>query len=56
MCVGGDTLEAWHAVPAALRVSEYETASDEDGITIRGTVEFEGNLKFNLAACRSTLT
>ena len=40
----GDTFGAWHAVYAALRVSEHEVASDENGITIRGSVDFEGNL------------
>ena len=40
----GDTFGAWHAVLAILRVSEHEIASEENGITIRGTVEFEGNL------------
>jgi hypothetical protein len=40
----GDTFGAWHAVLDALRVSEHEIASDENGVTIRGTVDFEGNL------------
>ena len=40
----GDTFGAWHAVLAVLRVSEHEIASDENGITIRGVVDFEGNL------------
>ena len=30
----GDTFSAWHAVYAALRVSEHEVAYDENGITI----------------------
>ncbi|RZU39140.1 hypothetical protein [Edaphobacter modestus] len=40
----GDTFGAWHAVLGILRVAEHEIAADENGITIRGTVEFEGNL------------
>lgn len=40
----GDTFGAWHAVLSILRVAEYEIAADENGMTIRGTVEFEGNL------------
>lgn len=40
----GDTFGAWHAVLSILRVAEHETAVDENGITIRGVVEFEGNL------------
>lgn len=40
----GDTFGAWHAVYAALRVAEHEVAADESGITIRGSVDFEGNL------------
>lgn len=40
----GDTLGPWHPVLSVLRVAEHEIASDENGITIRGTVEFEGNL------------
>jgi hypothetical protein len=40
----GDTFGQWHAVLAVLRVSEHEIASDENGITVRGTVDFEGNL------------
>ena len=36
----GDTFGAWHAVLAVLRVSEHEIAGDENGITIRGTVDF----------------
>jgi hypothetical protein len=40
----GDTFGQWHAVLDVLRVSEHEIASDENGITIRGTVAFEGNL------------
>lgn len=40
----GDTFGPWHAVFSILRVAEYETASDENGVTIRGTVEFEGDI------------
>jgi large repetitive protein len=40
----GDTFGAWHAVLSILRVAEHEIAADENGMTIRGTVEFEGNL------------
>jgi large repetitive protein len=40
----GDTFGAWHAVLSILRVAEHETAVDENGMTIRGVVEFEGNL------------
>ncbi|PYP78252.1 MAG: hypothetical protein DMD35_12025 [Gemmatimonadetes bacterium] len=39
----GDTFGSWHAVLSALRVAEHEIASDENGVTIRGTVEFEGH-------------
>ena len=40
----GDTFGSWHAMLGALRVAEHEVAADENGVTIRGTVEFEGNL------------
>ncbi len=40
----GDTFGQWHAVLSVLRVAEHEIAGDENGITIRGTVEFESNL------------
>ena len=40
----GDTFGKWHAVLSVFRVSEHEIAHDENGITIRGTVAFEGNL------------
>ncbi len=40
----GDTFGPWHAIYSVLRVAEHEMAVDENGITIRGTVEFEGNL------------
>lgn len=43
----GDTFGAWHAVLSILRVAEHEIASDENGITIRGTVDFEGNLSLD---------
>ncbi len=38
----GDTFGAWHAVLSVLRVAEHEVGSDESGLTIRGSVEFEG--------------
>jgi len=44
----GDTFGAWHAVLSILRVAEHEIAADENGMTIRGTVEFEGNLTLDL--------
>lgn len=40
----GDTFGQWHAALSMLRVAEFEIASDESGVTVRGTVEFEGNL------------
>ena len=40
----GDTFGDWHAMLGALRVAEHEIAFDENGVTIRGTVDFEGNL------------
>lgn len=43
----GDTFGAWHAVLSILRVAEHEIAADENGVTIRGTVEFEGNLSLD---------
>jgi hypothetical protein len=43
----GDTFGAWHAVLSILRVAEHEIAADENGITIRGTVDFEGNLSLD---------
>ena len=45
----GDTFGAWHAVLSILRVAEHEIAADENGITIRGTVDFEGNLSLDPA-------
>jgi hypothetical protein len=43
----GDTLGQWHAILDVLRVAEHEIASDENGITIRGTIDFEGNLSLD---------
>ncbi|MCC6589313.1 MAG: hypothetical protein IT168_21625 [Bryobacterales bacterium] len=43
----GDTFGAWHAVLSIFRVAEHEIGSDENGITIRGTVDFEGNLSLD---------
>ncbi|MBN8564791.1 MAG: hypothetical protein J0L70_30120 [Leptolyngbya sp. UWPOB_LEPTO1] len=40
----GDTFGQWHALLSILRVAEHEIAIDENGITIRGVVDFEGNL------------
>lgn len=40
----GDTFGQWHALLSTLRVAEHEIALDENGITIRGVVDFEGNL------------
>jgi hypothetical protein len=43
----GDTFGAWHAFLAVLRVAEHEVAGDESGVTIRGSVVFEGNLSLD---------
>ncbi|HMF97007.1 MAG TPA: hypothetical protein VKE96_22060, partial [Vicinamibacterales bacterium] len=43
----GDTFGQWHAVLDVLRVAWHEIARDENGITIRGTVDFEGNLSID---------
>lgn len=45
----GDTFGAWHAALSILRVAEHEIGSDESGVTIRGVVEFEGNLSLDPA-------
>lgn len=43
----GDTFGQWHAVLDTFRVSRHEIASDENGITIRGWIAFEGNLSID---------
>ncbi len=46
----GDTFGPWHAILSTLRVADYEIASDENGLNIRGVVEFEGNLAIDPSA------
>ncbi len=39
----GENLGAWHAALSAIRVTSYETGSDDLGIAIRGRAEFNGH-------------
>ena len=38
----GDNLGAWHAALSVIRVTRYETASDDFGVALRGHAEFNG--------------